>query len=247
MQHYFLNQPISVGDQIILNGETAHRIIKVRRSEVGEVIELVDHHQKPYLAKIIALKGNEVLVQAAAESTMITELPVEATILIGSSKGEKNEFVIQKATEFGVRRIIIFNADYSIARLKSDKIDKKLERYEKIAQQAAEQSRRQVVPEVVLVDKLSDVDFAPYNKRLIAYEESAKKGEKTVLRTTLQGLTPDDKIVMVFGPEGGISPMEIGYLESEKFTACALGKRILRAEGAPMYFLSTLSYQLEMN
>lgn len=247
MQHYFIEEPITTGDQIILSEEIAHRIIKVRRSQVNDIIELVDLHHEPYLTKILALKGNEVLVQAMEKSAMLTELPVEATILVGSSKGDKNEFIIQKATEFGVKKIIFFNADYSVSRIKSDKIDKKLARYQKIALQAAEQSRRQIVPEVKLVDKLSDVDFTAYHTRLIAYEEAAKQGERTALHQALSNLKENDQIIMAFGPEGGISELEFGFLQNTDFKSCALGKRILRVEGAPLYFLSALSYQLEMN
>ncbi|APT17842.1 MULTISPECIES: RsmE family RNA methyltransferase [Amylolactobacillus] len=247
MQHYFIEKTASINDQIILDGEIAHRIVKVRRSQVSDEIELVDAEHNAYVAVIMALKGNEVLVKVVREAVLNPELPVSSTIVVGTSKGDKNEFIIQKATEMGVQHIIFFNADYSISRIKSDKIDKKLSRYQKIAQQAAEQSRRENIPTVRLIDKLSELSFTDYDTRLIAYEEAAKQHEHSALREALTALRPSQRIIMVFGPEGGISPLEIGFLESKQFKAAALGNRILRVETAPLYFLSALSYQLEMS
>lgn len=247
MQHYFFDKTARIGDQVILDGEIAHRIIKVRRSQVNDEIELVDAANQAYVATIMALKGNEVLAQIKEAATLTPELPVHTTILVGASKGDKNEFIIQKATEMGVQQIIFFNADYSISRIKSDKIDKKLSRYQKIAQQAAEQSRREVVPTVKLINKLSELSFSEYDIKLIAYEEAAKQHESSALKQALTTIKAEQSIVMVFGPEGGISPLEIGFLESENFVAAALGNRILRVETAPLYFLSALSYQLEMS
>lgn len=247
MQHYFVTESVKIGEQLILSDEIAHRIIKVRRSRTGETIELVDAKQEPFLAEIIALKGNEVLVKIIAESPMRTELPVATTIFAGSSKSDKNEFLIQKATEFGATAIVFSNFEYTIAKIKDDKVAKKLERYQKIAQQAAEQSRRLVVPTVQIIDKITDFDFTNYDQKFVAYEEAAKDGEKSVLHQMLDQTKPNDRVIAAFGPEGGISPLEIAYFKEQDFVVGALGKRILRAESAPMYFLSAESYQLEMS
>ncbi|WP_054744991.1 RsmE family RNA methyltransferase [Amylolactobacillus amylophilus] len=98
----------SINDQIILDGEIAHRIVKVRRSQVSDEIELVDAEHNAYVAVIMALKGNEVLVKVVREAVLNPELPVSSTIVVGTSKGDKNEFIIQKATEMGVQHIIFF-------------------------------------------------------------------------------------------------------------------------------------------
>ncbi len=115
-------------------------------------------------------------------------------------------------------------------------------------QEAAEQSHRQVTPQVTLLATAQEFyqRLAEYDEIVVAYEEAAKAGEKSQLAKVLSQTVPGAKILAIFGPEGGLTPKEIDLLIAQKAVLCGLGPRILRCETAPLYFLSAVSYQLEL-
>ena len=136
----------------------------------------------------------------------------------------------------------------NVVKWNKDKASKKTERLQKIAEEASEQSHRLKVPfvsEVMTIDSLIEYTKT-YHQKLIAYEEAAKEGERVQLVKSLQALKEGEKIVFVFGPEGGIDEKEVAKLQMNEFHTCSLGPRILRAETAPLYALSALSYQCEI-
>lgn len=130
-----------------------------------------------------------------------------------------------------------------------EKSEKKIERLQKIAKEAAEQSHRTVVPHVDMPLTLRQlIDLAKsYDTLLIAYEEEAKQNEKSVLSKALTSIEKGTSVLIVFGPEGGLTPSEVESLQEQGFKACGLGPRILRTETAPLYALAAISYQLELN
>ena len=129
-----------------------------------------------------------------------------------------------------------------------DKADKKIERLQKIAEEASEQSHRLKVPRVTSVMTLKElVNYtSDFEQKLIAYEESAKVGESLQLVKSLQSLQENESVIFVFGPEGGIEEQEVALLEESGYIPCSLGPRILRAETAPLYALAAVSYQCEL-
>ena len=177
-----------------------------------------------------------------------TELPVQVTIASGFPKGDKLEFITQKATELGASAIWGFPADWSVAKWDGKKLAKKSEKLEKIAQGAAEQSKRNRIPEVELFDKKADflAQLAQFDSVIVAYEESAKEGESAALIRALSGLAAGAKILFIFGPEGGLSPDEIAAFGQAGAVSSGLGPRILRAETAPLYALTAVSVMLEL-
>jgi len=130
----------------------------------------------------------------------------------------------------------------------SDLIGKKIEKLEKIALGAAEQSKRNLVPSVTLFEKKSDflAQLDQFDSIVVAYEESAKEGEAAALLQAVNGLEKGAKLLFIFGPEGGLSPVEIESFEAKGAVLAGLGPRILRAETAPLYALSALSVLLEL-
>lgn len=170
------------------------------------------------------------------------------TIASGLPKGDKLELIIQKGTELGAFSFLPFSAKRSIVKWDEKKAVKKVERWQKIAKEAAEQSHRRFIPNVhnpvnlsVLINLSQEFTY-----KLIAYEEVAKQGEGSVLAETLLQMKPGESLLVVFGPEGGLAVDEIEVLINNGFRACALGPRILRTETAPLYLLSALSYQFEL-
>ena len=135
-----------------------------------------------------------------------------------------------------------------MAKWDGKKLAKKSEKLEKIAQGAAEQSKRNLIPEIRLFDKKAAflAALADFDRIVVAYEEAAKEGEAATLLQTVKGLAKGDKLLFIFGPEGGLSPDEIVAFRQAGAVSAGLGPRILRAETAPLYALSTVSVLTEL-
>ncbi|MGX4763378.1 16S rRNA (uracil(1498)-N(3))-methyltransferase [Holzapfeliella sp. JNUCC 72] len=247
MQHYFLDETLSINQTVSLPKDIAHRVSRVRRSKVDDEIEVVDSLHQVFIAKITSLENKAVEVEIVQEQDRQVELQQDVTLLVGMPKKEKAEWIIQKGTELGANAFVFFNSRYAVAKLKADRLAKKLDRLNTIAKQAAEQSRRSIVPEVKVLDKLSDLDLSEFDHTVVAYEEAAKQSEKSNLVKVFEQVEPNQKVLGVFGPEGGLAEEEVTSLVSQSATVAALGPRILRVETAPLYFLSALSYQTELN
>ena len=247
MQRYFINQVIQlVGEMISVPKEQEHHMIKVMRMNVGECCEIVDEKEQLYIAKLTRVSPVELVIEKHKEQQV--ELPFDVTIFVGLSKGDKLETIVQKATELGVHTIVPVEIKRNMVKWTKDKSQKKIERLQKIAQEAAEQSHRLHVPKVLdlMTLKESVVLAKQSTKALVAFEEVAKEGEAAVFVQTLTSLKKGDSIAFYFGPEGGFDVQEIEYLNSQEVHSCALGPRILRAETAPMYALAAVSYHFEL-
>lgn len=247
MQRYFINQVVqSVGEKISVLKDQEHHMVKVMRMNIEESCEVVDEKEQLYIAKITQLSPFELTIEEHKEQNV--ELPIDVTIFVGLSKGDKLETIVQKATELGVHTIVPVEMKRNMVKWTKDKSQKKIERLQKIAQEAAEQSHRLHVPKVLnlMTLKESVILANQSTKALVAFEEVAKEGEAAVFLQTLTSLQKGDSIAFYFGPEGGFDLQEIEYLNSQEVHSCALGPRILRAETAPMYALAAVSYHFEL-
>ena len=247
MQRYFINQVVqSVGEKISVLKDQEHHMVKVMRMNIEESCEVVDEKEQLYIAKITQLSPLELTIEEYKEQNV--ELPIDVTIFVGLSKGDKLETIVQKATELGVHTIVPVEMKRNMVKWTKDKSQKKIERLQKIAQEAAEQSHRLHVPKVLdlMTLKESVILAKQLTKALVAFEEVAKEGEAAVFLQTLTSLQKGDSIAFYFGPEGGFDLQEIEYLNSQEVHSCALGPRILRAETAPMYALAAVSYHFEL-
>ncbi len=141
-----------------------------------------------------------------------------------------------------------FPADWSVVKWDGKKLGKKAEKLEKIAQGAAEQSKRNRIPAVRLFEKKVDflAQLAGFDQIILAYEEAAKEGEQANLVKILSGLEIGQSVLVIVGPEGGVSPEEVAAFEGAGAVKTGLGPRILRAETAPLYALSAISYATEL-
>ena len=247
MQRYFINQVVqSVGEKISVLKDQEHHMVKVMRMNIEESCEFVDEKEQLYIAKITQLSPLELTIEEHKKQNV--ELPIDVTIFVGLSKGDKLETIVQKATELGVHTIVPVEMKRNMVKWTKDKSQKKIERLQKIAQEAAEQSHRLHVPKVLdlMALKESVILAKQSTKALVAFEEVAKEGESAVFVQTLTSLKKGDSIAFYFGPEGGFDVQEIEYLNSQEVHSCALGPRILRAETAPMYALAAVSYHFEL-
>ncbi|MFA9494104.1 16S rRNA (uracil(1498)-N(3))-methyltransferase [Streptococcus sp. E17BB] len=247
MQQYFVHgRAPQEGLVTITDKETAKHMFSVMRLQPDDEVVLVFDDAIKRRAKVISKEDQTFeIIEDLAD---MVELPVSVTVAVGFPKGDKLEFLAQKATELGASQLQAFPADWSVVKWDSKKLAKKAEKLEKIALGAAEQSKRNRIPAVQLFEtktaflqQLTDFDHI-----LIAYEEAAKQGETSQLVQALNKVHSGDTLLFVFGPEGGISPAEIDQLTALGAKTIGLGPRILRAETAPLYVLSVVSYAVEL-
>lgn len=243
MQKYFIDQDkLKAG---IIDTDDAFHITTVMRSKIGDQI-LVGDNSKTYLAEIKSLSNTLVTFEIIEERTGNYEMPVFVTIFQGYPKGDKLEDVIKHGTELGASEFIPTIMKRSVFKLEPKKKASKLERFNKIAKEAAEQSFRTIIPSVPDIKYLKEINFDGYDVKILCYEESAKQGEASNFKAAVKNLKKGDKVAVLIGPEGGIDDSEVEYLESKGFVPCALGPRILRTETAIFYALSTISYEMEL-
>ncbi len=247
MQRYFV--PYSSAHNVfVITGDDFRHMVKVMRMKEQDEMILVTDDRQSALCQITNISNEELTARVVQWLDESVELPVDVTIVSGLPKGDKLDLIIQKGTELGATKFIPFIAARSIVKWDEKKADKKLSRWQKIAKEAAEQSHRNVVPAVEAPLNLSSLIKASehYDVKLIAYEEDSRQGETKNLVGCLQSLTKGNSLLVVFGPEGGLTTEEVEKLHEHGFISCGLGPRILRTETAPLYLLSAVSYQLEL-
>lgn len=248
MQRYFINEPFNGQTTAVISGTDFHHITRVMRMKQGDPLYVVFGSGEAGIGIIEGIHDASVEIRIAQWEEKSKELPVYVTIASGLPKGDKWEWIIQKGTELGASQFVPFIAARSVVKWEEKKAPRKLERWKKIAKEAAEQSHRQKLPEIsqpfsfkqllALGDK--------FDHRAAAYEEAAKNGEKSGLAHMLSSAEPDSRILLVFGPEGGFEEEETEQLQAHGFDLVGLGPRILRTETAPLYALSAVSYHFEL-
>lgn len=224
MQQYFTDQKLSVDMLIDMTPQQSHHISTVLRMKDGKTIRLVDPDASVFFGTIQTGKSG-VRVKITQSIAEERESKVKITLAMAMIKGERWDWVLEKATECGVSKIVPFISERCIVKDKPEAGQRKLERYRKILLEAAEQSYRHRIPEISetislkhLVDHKSSVNF-------IAYEK-----ESTNLLSDID--KSFSSVTIVIGPEGGFANDEVEYLTEHGFTSVSLGKRIFRAETA---------------
>lgn len=247
MQRYFVKESAN-NHRYFISGEDQHHIVKVMRMQMGDHIICVNIQGKAAICEIVEITDEIVAADIVQWKEEASELPILITIASGLPKGDKLEWVIQKGTELGAYKFIPFAAARSIVKWDEKKAEKKVERWQKIAKEAAEQSHRAYLPEVVnpvsfktLLQQSKD-----YHYKLAAYEEEGRNGEMSTFSSTLKKIKQGESLLLLFGPEGGLSLDEIELLKENDFDLCGLGPRILRTETAPLYSLAAISYHFEL-
>ena len=243
MQKYFISKE-ELANKIIESDDAFH-ITSVMRSKLKDQI-LVSDGLKTYLVEITSLSNKMVSFEIIKEETGNNEMPVFVTIFQGYPKGDKMEDIIKHGTELGAFEFYPVMMKRSIVKIDEKKKNSKLERFNKIAKEAAEQSYRDCLPKVIDIIDLKKIDFSSYDYKILCYEEQAKEKEDSNFKNIIKKLNKNDKVAVVIGPEGGIDKDEVNYLMNLGFVPCALGPRILRTETAIFYVLSSISYEMEL-
>ena len=240
----FFTEPENVKENelTISSGDVRH-ITKVLRLKEGDVITVCDGAGFDYKAKICEISSDAVRCKITEKTRCDAEPDIRVTLFQGIPKAGKMDYIIQKTTELGISRIVPVMLERCVSKVENKKAgEKKRERWQKIAESAAKQSGRGIIPEVsepVTLEeairelKTLDVFFAPY------------ECEET---TRLRGILTQNKNVrtagFMIGPEGGFDMSETDRLRSEGIPTVTLGKRILRTETAGEAVLAMLMYEI---
>ena len=248
--YQFLVEPTQIqGDKVVITGKDVNHIKNVLRMKPGEEISVKNGSEdKEYRCGIEELGEEEIICELRFIKEEGVELPSKIYLFQGLPKGDKMELILQKAVELGVYEVIPVASKRAVVKLDEKKAKSKAQRWQGIAQAAAKQSKRGIVPRIHEV--MSFGEAAQYSRcaqvRLIPYELAEEKGqnmEKT--KGIIGSIKPGEDVAVFIGPEGGFAREEIQEALGEGLVPITLGKRILRTETAGMAVLAILMYHLE--
>ena len=234
MQEYFAKK--KNGNEFILTDQDNFHIERVLRMRQGDHIIVV--YEEIKYDCIVSFSGG-IKITINSKMDFNNELDVKVTLIYGIPKRDKFEFVIQKMCELGVHKVVPFLAKRSISVVDERNVSKKVERWNMIAKEACEQSKRNKLVEVSSPVNLKEVLNYKSELNLIAYEDLSNNGNKVLYELLVKKYK---SITIVVGPEGGFEKTEVDFLTNNDFTSVSLGKRILRSETAPLYLMSVIGF-----
>ena len=236
MVRFFVSPEELDGEVLSLQGENAQHA-KVLRLKVNEQVLACDGAGREALCRIRETGDWELSVEEIRAST--SEAAVKVRVYLAFPKADKLEHVIQKATELGAYEIIAFPSARCVSKPDDKSLKKKLERWQKIAASAAEQSGRGRIPQVRVLPGYAAAlkEAAQSDKSLLFYEN-----EQAVTLKMALTQSPYETVSLLTGPEGGLEEREVEQARAAGLQVCTLGKRILRCETAPLCALSAVMY-----
>ena len=237
MVRFFVEPEELLSSEILLTGDNATHA-KVLRLKAGEELLLCNGQGQEALCCVI--DAEKLLLQVIERCISKAEPGVQVSVYVAFPKADKLEHVIQKATELGACEIVAFPSTRCVSKPDEKSLKKKLERWQKIASSAAEQSGRGRIPEVIILDsyKAALARASQAECSILLYENE----QATTLKMALEekALTT---VAIISGPEGGLEECEVELAQCAGLRICTLGKRILRCETAPLCALSAIMYQ----
>ena len=236
MQRYFVD---IINNEVVFTQDDIFHLTKVMRCKLGDNIEIVNNSTHvAYLAVIDSVNPIKIHIQEPIIKE--SELDKNITLFFALAKSDKNEFVIQKATELGAKKVVLFQGKRSVVKFSNDDFKRKEARYLAIAKEASEQCHREYIPEIIYVNSIKGVKDYLEDINLLAYELEA--GQASELEKEIK---EHKSVSIIIGPEGGFDESEVSFLKDLGFKVISLGKRILRCETAAVYALSVIAYLLE--
>ena len=245
MYQFFVEEGQICGDRIVITGEDVNHIKNVLRMKIGEEIAVsngVDGRE--YRCEVAQLLADEVVCKLRFIKENDVELPAQVYLFQGLPKADKMELIIQKAVELGVYSVIPVATRRSIVKLDDKKAAAKQNRWQGIAEAAAKQSKRKIIPKIEKVMSFAEaLEMAKeLEVRLIPYELAE---DMSHTKEIIERIREGQKIAIFIGPEGGFDDTEIALASEVGVEPITLGKRILRTETAGMTVLAWLMYHLE--
>jgi 16S rRNA (uracil1498-N3)-methyltransferase len=225
------------GSEVRLPPDAAHHAVRVLRLGVGEPVVLFDGRGGEFEARITRIDRAEVSVKTGAHSDIERESPLHIVLVQGLSSGDRMDLTLQKSVELGAAAIQPVATERSVVKLKDDRAQRRMEHWQHLVISACEQCGRNRVPEVLPL--LSLPDWLAQLKAL-APEDEARLLLSPTATTPLKQLAPPARLVLLVGPEGGLSAVEMQLAQSHGFRPVRLGPRVLRTETAALAALSAM-------
>ena len=238
MVRFFVSPEEMQTDFFVLTGDNAAHG-KVLRLKNGEEVLVCDGQGSECVCVTSDVSPGQISLVVKKRQASASEAKVRVSIYMGFPKADKLEHVIQKATELGASEIVAFPTARCVSRPDEKSIQKKLDRWQKIAASAAEQSGRGLIPQVIVLDSYAQAlkRAAEADLSILFYENE----RATTLRMALES-RDYQTVSLLTGPEGGLEPKEVEQAKEAGLQICTLGSRILRCETAPLCALSAVMY-----
>ena len=247
MRKFFVKENQINSELITILDEDVNHIKNVLRLNVGENLQICDiDSSKNYICEILQVTAKSVTCKILEEIQSIAEGNVELHIFQGLPKADKMELIIQKGTELGVSEFVPVSFKRSIVKISPKDEKKKIDRWNKISEVAAKQSKRDIIPKIRNVESIKNVcnEIKDYDIVLLAYELEENNYIKNEL-LKIKNTKENYKIAVIIGPEGGIEKEEVEVLENAGAKVISLGKRVLRTETVALQVSSIIMYELE--
>ncbi|MDR1565642.1 MAG: 16S rRNA (uracil(1498)-N(3))-methyltransferase [Oscillospiraceae bacterium] len=237
MPRFFING--APGDIYALQGEDFIHLSKSLRMQCGELLTLCNGKGLDFICSVQSIEPQQAILKVLETQPNKAEPDIKVTLFQCLPKGDKLDTVIQKAVELGVFELVPVISSRVISRPDAKALDKKRQRWQKVALEAAKQSGRGIVPQIKECLSLKEMckQLPSFEQALFCYE----KGGAPV-KSVLEEEKPH-ALAVIIGPEGGFAPEEAELIQSSGGTAVTLGTRILRTETAPLAVLSIIMYQ----
>ena len=245
MNRFFVDDPGAFSDRsVVITGEDVNHVKNVLRLKENDELIVSDGRGRDYHCRISGITNEEVVADICDICDNFSELSTEITLFQGFPKGDKMELFIQKTVELGVTRIVPVMTKRTVVKLDDKKAKKKTERYNMIAESAAKQSGRGMIPEVTMPVSFAEaVSMAEkLDMNIIPYEE-AEGVEYS--RNIIKSIKGKKSLGIFIGPEGGFAREEVEKALDAGASAITLGHRILRTETAGMAVVSIIMFELE--
>ncbi|MGP1366974.1 MAG: 16S rRNA (uracil(1498)-N(3))-methyltransferase [Schwartzia sp. (in: firmicutes)] len=238
MRRLFL--PGSISDVVCLTGQDAHHVGYTLRAKVGDLIVAVGEDRQVAEMEVTAFTKDTVTLRRRAFLAAYTEPPVDAGLAVCLLKGDKMSFVVQKAVELGAAFIQPLRSENCVVRYDEKKSAARCERWQRVAEEAAKQCGRTMIPTVEPIRDLTAwlADVSPEAGLFLLYEREQHSSLRTWLKSQAGGC-----YTALIGPEGGFTPEEASVAQAAGAVSVTMGPRILRAETAALAALAAVMYE----
>ncbi len=228
----FTPQSIVSKTKLELEAEAAHHLTKVLRMQVGRELILFNNTGWEYSARIEAISKKSCCLEIISSEQIDRESPLQTELAIGISRGERFDWVLQKATELGISRIVPLFTERTEVKLSGERLQKRFGQWQRILISACEQCQRNQLPELAQACSLGEyLKHSPAALKLVLHHRSQQQ---------LAAYVAPDSVALLIGPEGGLSEDEIGAAERQGFHPLTLGPRVFRTETAPVAALAVI-------
>ena len=251
MQSFFVRkeQLHTENKEIEILGDNFNHIKNVLRYNIGDKLNIVVENESKYLCMIKEITKETIICDIESRIDSNCEANIKIDIYQGLPKFDKMELIIQKSVELGANAIIPLKMKRCVVKIDEKSENKKIERWQKIAESAAKQSGRDIIPQIANVTKIDELAkrITQYDIVIVCYENEQKNKLKTELLQLKNNMKehPEIKIAVVIGPEGGLEENEVELLKQNGAKIVTLGKRILRTETVALNVLGIIMYEFE--